>query len=93
MNNGIRHGGATEFFVHLTYDTAHIKLVVSDNGIGFDGLSDAEQKKHLEKGYGLRKMKDYVEAHAGTFKVNGDDSFQVQVELPLVNLTEEKGDQ
>lgn len=93
LNNGIRHGGATEFFAHLTYDTAHIKLVVSDNGIGFDGLSDAEQKKHLEKGYGLRKMKDYVEAHAGTFKVNGDDSFQVQVELPLVNLTEEKGEQ
>lgn len=93
LNNGIRHGGATQFFVHLTYDTAHIKLVVSDNGKGFEGLSDAEQKKRLENGYGLRKMKDYVQIHAGTFKTNGEDGFQVQVELPLVAVAEEKGEQ
>ncbi len=93
LNNGIRHGGATQFFVHLTYDTAHIRLVVSDNGKGFEGLSDAEQKKRLENGYGLRKMKDYVQIHAGTFKTNGEDGFQVQVELPLVAVAEEKGEQ
>ena len=49
LNNGIRHGEATQFFVHLTYDTAHIKLVVSDNGKGLEGSSDAEKKKRLEK--------------------------------------------
>lgn len=93
LNNGIRHGEATQFFVHLTYDTAHIKLVVSDNGKGLEGLSDAEKKKRLENGYGLRKMKDYVQTHAGTFKVDGEDGFQVQVELPLVAGSEEKGEQ
>ena len=92
MNNGIRHGGATQFFVHLTYDTSHIRLVVSDDGKGFEGLSDVEKKKRLENGYGLRKMKDYVQTHAGTFKVDGEDGFQVQVELPLVAVTEEKGE-
>lgn len=93
LNNGIRHGEATQFFVHLTYDTAHIKLVVSDNGKGLEGSSDAEKKKRLENGYGLRKMKDYVQTHAGTFKVDGEDGFQVQVELPLVAGSEEKGEQ
>lgn len=93
LNNGIRHGEATQFFVHLAYDTAHIKLVVSDNGKGFRGLSDAEQKRRLENGYGLRKMKDYVRNHAGSFKVDGEDGFRVQVELPLVAVSEEKGEQ
>ena len=92
LNNGIRHGGATQFFVHLTYDTSHIRLVVSDDGKGFEGLSDLEKKKRLENGYGLRKMKDYVQTHAGTFKVDGEEGFQVQVELPLVAVTEEKGE-
>lgn len=92
LNNGIRHGKATEFFVHLTYDTAHIKLVISDNGKGLEGLSEAEKKKRLENGYGLRKMKDYVQTHAGTFKVDEDDGFRVQVELPFVAGPEEKGE-
>lgn len=93
LNNGIRHGGATEFFVHLTYDTAHIKLVVSDNGKGFEGVSVAEQKKRLENGYGLRKIKHYVQTHAGVFKVDCEDGFQVQVELPLVAVADKKGEQ
>ncbi|MBR4082666.1 MAG: hypothetical protein IKK33_00115 [Lachnospiraceae bacterium] len=93
LNNGIRHGGATEFFVHLTFDSSHIRLVVSDDGKGFEGLSVAEQKKRLENGYGLRKMKDYVQTHAGTFKADGEDGFQVLVELPLVTVAEEKGEQ
>lgn len=93
LNNGIRHGGATEFFVHLTYDTAHIKLVVSDNGKGFEGVSVAEQKKRLENGYGLRKIKHYVQTHAGAFKVDCEDGFQVQVELPLVAVADKKGEQ
>lgn len=93
LNNGIRHGEATQFFVHLTYDIAHIRLVVSDNGKGLKGLAEAEQKKRLENGYGLRKMKEYVQTYAGTFRLETEDGFQVQVELPLVAGTEEKGEQ
>ena len=78
--------------MHLTYDTAHIRLVVSDNGKGFMGLSDAEKKNRMENGYGLRKMKDYVLAHAGTFKADGEDGFSVRVELPLVTMIEDKGE-
>lgn len=93
LNNGIRHGEATQFFVHLDYDTAHIKLVVSDDGKGFRGLADADQKRRLDNGYGLRKIKDYVLTHAGTFNVDGEDGFRVQVELPLVAVAEQKGEQ
>ena len=47
----------------------------------------------MESGYGLRKIKDYVLTHAGVFKVDGEDGFRVQVELPLVAVSEEKGEQ
>ena len=93
LNNGIRHGGAMQFFVHLDYDTAHIKLVVSDDGKGFMGLSEAEQRRRLENGYGLRKIEEYVQTHAGIFKVDAEDGFRVQVELPLVVVAEEKGEE
>lgn len=83
LNNGIRHGNATCFFVHLTYDRAHIRLEVSDNGTGFDGASIIEQRKLLENGYGLRKMSEYVQRHGGTFRVEGEQGFRVQVVLPL----------
>ncbi len=84
LNNGIRHGQAKGFFVNLTYDTAHIRLVISDDGTGFAGISDIEQRKRLENGYGLRKMKEYVLGHGGTFRAEGENGFKVQVVLPMV---------
>ncbi len=92
LNNGVRHGGATRFFAHLSFDAAHIKLVVSDDGKGFGDLTETERRKRLEKGYGLRKIKEYVQTHAGFFKIE-EDGFQVQVELPLVAITEQKGEE
>ncbi len=91
LNNGIRHGQATSFFVHLTYDTAHIQLIISDNGAGFEGISETEQRMRLENGYGLRKMKEYVQARGGTFQADGENGFKVQVTLPLVIEELERG--
>ena len=93
LNNGIRHGNATAFFAVLTYDTAHIRLAVSDNGTGFAGKSLQEQTRCLEQGYGLRKMKAYVQEHGGSFVTDGDSGFKVQVELPLLTQEERTGGQ
>lgn len=93
LNNGIRHGNAGSFFIYLTYDTAHIRLEISDDGAGFEGISQAEQRKRLENGYGLRKMKEYVQGHGGNFRVDGENGFKVQVALPLVTKEEEMGGQ
>ncbi|MBQ9767841.1 MAG: hypothetical protein IJW37_07040 [Lachnospiraceae bacterium] len=93
LNNGIRHGGATEFFAYLTFDTAHIKLSVSDDGRGFGSLSPVEQAKRLEQGYGLRKMKEYTETHGGAFRLDTENGFKVQVELPLAKEEERTGGQ
>ncbi len=92
LNNGIRHGGASRFLVYLVVDGAHIQLVVSDNGKGFAGLTETEKKTRLENGYGLRKMKDYVQNHAGSFKIEEENGLRVQVELPLVTKAVERGE-
>ena len=77
--------------MHLTYDTAHIQLVISDNGAGFEGISETEQRMRLENGYGLRKIKEYVQAQGGTFLADGENGFKVQVTLPLVIEEQEMG--
>jgi len=86
LNNGIRHGNATTFFAHLAYDRAHIRLAVSDNGAGLGELSPVEQRRRLEQGYGLRKMKEYAQGHGGSFRLDVESGFKVQVELPLLKI-------
>ncbi|MCH5272791.1 MAG: hypothetical protein J1E35_03885 [Lachnospiraceae bacterium] len=91
LNNGIRHGGASTFFAELTYDAAHIRLAVSDDGQGFAGLAPAEQQSRLEQGFGLRKIKDYAQRHGGTFGLLTENGFKVQVELPLTGNADRNG--
>lgn len=81
LNNGIRHGGATAFFVYLKTDQSHIQLSIADNGCEFQKLSEQEQKQKLEKGYGLRKMKEYVERNGGTMQIVTESGFEVDVML------------
>ncbi len=54
--------------------------------------AETEKKKRLENGYGLRKMREYVQTHAGSFKIEAENGFQVQVELPLVSEALERGE-
>lgn len=84
LNNGVRHGSATEFFVYLDADSAHVRLTVQDNGCGFGNRNETEKKICLENGYGLRKIQDYVQKNGGSAEFDGDDGFRVQVMLPLL---------
>lgn len=83
LNNGIRHGQATEFFVFLNSDTNHIRLSVTDNGTAFQKLSKAEQEQRLMNGFGLRKIREYVEKNAGSCQIDTDNGFRVSVTLPI----------
>ncbi len=88
LNNGIRHGGATAFFVVLTCDTTHIRLTVSDNGSGFGQMNAKEQEGCLRQGYGLRKMEAYARRHGGSFQFQAENGFKVMVGLPLAGRTD-----
>lgn len=86
LNNGIRHGKASSFFVFMQCDTNRIELSVTDNGTGFERLSKEEQDRRISQGYGIRKMEKFVLEHGGNMKLSTDNGFRVQLELPLIQV-------
>lgn len=52
MNNIIKHAKATDIFVAIEYSPKSVKVIVNDNGIGFN-LDETEMKTFSETGSGL----------------------------------------
>lgn len=62
LNNIIRYSKANEFNIELTQKDDKLRLLIADEGIGFDIKSN-------KKGMGIRNMKERAEMHKGTFKI------------------------
>ena len=82
LTNGVKHGQADLFVITFVLDGNHIRLKVQDNGTGWGKISLNEKKLRLNRGFGLRKMKDYVENSGGSFEIDSDDGFTVSLSLP-----------
>jgi signal transduction histidine kinase len=77
-NNAVRHGGARTISIHLRCDRSQLLLTVSDDGTGFD-------PETVQRGYGLRSMRERVEALGGQIEVRSQPGKGATVE---VNLSE-----
>ncbi len=67
VNNALRHGRADEIRVTL-HDVDGLRVVVEDNGVGFDP-DDQVQRAHHE-GYGLSAMRERVALAGGRFDLS-----------------------
>ena len=78
ISNGLRHGGATAFWVELKPEFGQVKLLVSDNGCGVD-------LGNLKKGFGLTAMSESAERLGGSLQLNSEegDGLEVVVRLPI----------
>ena len=65
LNNIIKHSKAKEFSVTLMEKNGNIKILISDDGIGFE----TSNKNYLLPGLGLRSIKERVESYSGEFKI------------------------
>ena len=76
--NGIRHGGATAFWVELKQDGDFVRLLVSDNGRGV-------VMQDLKKGFGLSAMSQSAERFGGNVSIASEvlDGFELVASLPL----------
>lgn len=83
LNNGIRYGKATSFFVFIQSDINHIELSVSDNGLGFGDFTKDEQDRRIRQGYGIRKMEQFLLEHGGKMRILSENGFSIHMELPL----------
>jgi len=81
LTNIKRHAAASTVTVRLTGDKSSVKLVVSDNGVGFDVASIAQ---HPKRGIGLRNMHERVNAIGGKLELTSSgNGTQVTATLPL----------
>lgn len=81
LTNGVKHGHANEFAVMLLGDSAHVKLVVSDNGDS--DFSALNSKQRIDNGFGIKKIMAYAEKCGGKTKLENHNGFRLTVELPV----------
>jgi len=82
VSNIAKHARADHVVVVLQYRPSCLRLVVEDDGTGFD-VAAAEERGAQDEGIGLRSMRDRVESQGGTFAVvSGERGSTVQVEVP-----------
>lgn len=78
LTNSVKHGKATEVNIIIKFTDTFIRLFIFDNGVGCKSKSSGN-------GFGLKGMKQRVEALNGVIKCgsDGEKGFNIHVELPL----------
>ncbi len=75
MTNSIRHGNASKLWINLIYSNENIKFNIKDNGQG--ALAFIE-------GFGLKGIRERVEAFGGNVEFKSQDGFIIDGELEEV---------
>ena len=75
--NGIKHGGATAFFIELKREEDNLSLLISDNGSGAGGK--------IVEGFGLRGMREKAEKLGGScsFSSDEEEGFESEIIIPV----------
>lgn len=81
LSNGVRHGLADVFFLHITTDSNHIRLTVKDNGKS--DFSDENASERLRNGFGLKKLRSYAEKCGGNVVFSNVNGFMTEMTLPF----------
>ena len=65
LNNIARHANARQVIMTLEYDVNELRLMIADDGKGFD-----VKKSRSSKSHGLRNMQERSAEIGGTFKLS-----------------------
>lgn len=87
LNNSALHSQANQIKVQLDMGNDAIRLVVEDNGKGFDLESEAEGK---DKGLGIKLIQDRTEMLGGEFLIDSaiGEGARITLSLPAAELIE-----
>jgi signal transduction histidine kinase len=82
LNNILKHSYATEYHIHFIYADQKLKLLISDNGRGFD-----TEEVFRSKGYGLLNMNERIKNLKGKMEIesSNEGGTIILFELPLMN--------
>lgn len=73
ISNGLRHGGASAFYVELKKVHGEISLLVSDNGSGLGA--------DFKEGYGIKSMREKAEGFGGVMRISGEEGEGCEVSV------------
>ena len=84
LTNIERHSGASRVKIELVKSVDGIRMLISDDGVGFDVLR-MEGRKNAFQGIGLRNMQERLEFHGGEVNVwsSPDKGTVVEARLPI----------
>ncbi|NLU52621.1 MAG: sensor histidine kinase [Clostridiaceae bacterium] len=74
LTNAIRHGKASQIWVHIKGGQGEIILTVKDDGIGC---------KDMKMGFGTRHIIERIKMLNGTVEFDGTDGFTVTAKIPI----------
>lgn len=77
LANGIRHGGATAFYVEFGQDGENVVLTVSDNGCGLP--------PDFKEGFGLKGIREKATAYGGKLLVESEPDDGCEVKIIIIN--------
>jgi NarL family two-component system sensor histidine kinase LiaS len=78
LANIARHSGAAQVIIHLAWDSAQVRLTITDDGTGFDVASACG------RGVGLASMRERMVTHNGTLHIaSSAGATTVEATIPL----------
>ena len=86
INNIIKHSEASFFSIQISQDDQSIKLIVDDNGIGFEKPKTSYDDSKL-RGMGLISISERVEAFKGEISIDSTpgNGTVVAIEFPILD--------
>lgn len=92
-SNVIKHANASKIEVMFSNENDNMKLVITDNGTGFDTKKATESADKMYQGFGLTMMKERIELLGGRICIESaiGKGTKVSVEIPLSEKEEKTG--
>lgn len=81
FTNGVRHGKADTFILHMSGDSRHVKVRVQDNGTS--DFNEENARERILKGFGMKKLTAYVQRCGGRIQYWNESGFVTEIELPI----------
>ncbi|PKL83352.1 MAG: hypothetical protein CVV24_05380 [Ignavibacteriae bacterium HGW-Ignavibacteriae-3] len=84
ITNILKYSHATHFSIQLIFLNKLIRMMISDNGKGFD-IEEVSSRKSSINGMGLINIRERVESYKGEFKIEAspENGTMIIIEIPL----------
>ena len=89
LNNIVKHSKASNAMISIEFLIDKIKLVISDNGIGFD-MEEINNTHSVNEGFGLISIRERTELLQGEFDIKSTSNSGTRLIVSIPLIEEEK---